>query len=246
VPVPRPAPDRPPLGSRSDWPTSPPADDDWATTSPNGALPQRHRSGAVEPPWRADDLRPPEPPPLHLGPSLPGESDLREPTLHVPDQPQGDLGIGTTYSPATSDLHLGNGVPRSVPPVAADDDDTLLIFQEIRSAWFNHDPAATWNSAMDLGWHAAEQAARPTVGDRTGAGLPRRVPHANLVPGAPPRTEHRSLEVSRDPASIAANTSGYFNGWRRGQQVGGFPLGSRQGPQAGAWEFDRDEDRMLG
>jgi hypothetical protein len=141
-----------------------------------------------------------------------------------------------------------NGVPLSVPPVSADDDDTLLIFAETRSAWFDKNDEATWGSAMDLGWRAAEQASRPTVGDRTDAGLPRRVPHANLVPGAPPRRDDRPLRVVRDAASIAENTNGYFSGWRRGQEVGGYPLGGRQRqqPSGGAWEFHRDEDRLSG
>lgn len=135
-----------------------------------------------------------------------------------------------------------NGVPRSVPPVSADDDDNLLIFAQTRSAWFSGEGNAEWSSRMDAGWRAAEQAAnKPAVGDRTGAGLPRRVPRANLVPGSPP-TPNRPLRVVRDPSSIAAHTSGYFNGWRRGQEVGGvggYPLGNRQ-QSAGAWDFTRD------
>jgi hypothetical protein len=55
------------------------------------------------------------------------------------------------------------------------------------------------------------------------------------------------LRVVRDPATIAAHTSGYFDGWRRGQEVGGYPVGTRQGRRAaGAWEFRRDDDRMSG
>jgi hypothetical protein len=173
---------------------------------------------------------------------------LVEPTL--PEELRDEFG----YSPARSDpppLRLvgigGNGAPRSVPPVSADDDDDLLIFAQTRSAWFDQDPVESWESEMDAGWRAAEQAAQPRVGERTGAGLPRRVPHANLVPGAPPRRDERPLRVVRDPASIAAHTSGYFSGWRRGQEVGGYPLGGRPGRQAaGAWEFHRDEDRLSG
>jgi hypothetical protein len=173
---------------------------------------------------------------------------LVEPTL--PEELRDDLGFGSSY-PEPPPLRLvdppgGSGIPRSAPPVSADDDDTLLIFAQTRSAWFDQEPSgSTWTSAMDIGWHAAEQAAQPTVGDHTGAGLPRRVPHANLVPGAPPKLADRPLRVVRDPASIAAHTSGYFSGWRRGQEVGGFPLGSRQSRRAaGAWEFHRDEDRL--
>src|SRR5690606_4415383 len=139
--------------------------------------------------------------------------------------------------------------PRSAPPVDAEEgDEDLLIFAEARSAWFNGARAAQgqWTSPMDEGWRAAEQAANPSVGDLTRSGLPRRVPHANLVPGSPPSDGHRPLRVVRDPSRIAANTSGYFNGWRKGQEVGGYPLGNRVSSKGGgAWEFSRD-DRLSG
>jgi len=47
-------------------------------------------------------------------------------------------------------------------------------------------PAAqqAWTSPADEGWRAAEVAASPSAGDTTQAGLPRRVPRANLVPGS--------------------------------------------------------------
>lgn len=289
----RPAPDHRPPGSRTSWPTNPPADE-WAAPSYPGAAetgdplgagyagpepaayagngesaaggpygsgrwtPSRDGAGA---PWQEE--RGDQPDRLYsgdplgsAGPPAPAEQPalrLVEPTL--PEELRDDLGYGS--SPPASGagappLRLvepssGGGVPRSVPPVSADDDDNLLIFAQTRSAWFDHDSSAGWNSAMDLGWQAAEQASQPTVGDRTDAGLPRRVPHANLVPGAPPRREERPLRVVRDPASIAAHTSGYFSGWRRGQEVGGFPLGNRPARRAaGAWEFHRDEDRLSG
>src|SRR5690606_7347954 len=82
VPVQRPTLDGPPPGSRNNWPTNPPAND-WAASAspsqggdrqdahPNGSAPS---SGSVTPPWRADDLKPPEPPSLRLvEPTLPDE-----------------------------------------------------------------------------------------------------------------------------------------------------------------------------
>ena len=57
----------------------------------------------------------------------------------------------------------------------------------------------------------------------------------------------RPLRIVRNPSEIAKHTSGYFNGWRRGQQIGGFPLGGRVGRQSvGAWDFSRDDDRDYG
>jgi signal transduction histidine kinase len=43
---------------------------------------------------------------------------------------------------------------------------------------------SAWTSPADEGWRAAEAAAAPAAGDTTQAGLPRRVPRANLVPGS--------------------------------------------------------------
>jgi hypothetical protein len=78
------------------------------------------------------------------------------------------------------------------------------------------------------------------VAAETSAGLPKRVPQANLVPGSPLR-EERPLRIVRDAASIAAHTTGYFRGWRRGQEIGGYAIGGRPGREAaGGWDFSRD------
>jgi hypothetical protein len=263
VPTPRPAPEGPPPGGRENWPTSAPADDDAAPAptspapsgrprpapEPVGATTTRSGSakpGKVTPPWLADDLRPPEPPPLRLvEPSFaPDPSAASEPSS------VSERRAGTDERP-TPPLRLVEPdiSPRSAPPVDVEEgDEDLLIFAEARSAWFNNERAARgeWSSPMDEGWRAAEQAANPAVGELTPSGLPRRVPHANLVPGSPPPDRNRPLRVVRDPSRIAANTSGYFNGWRKGQEVGGYPLGNRVGSKGGgAWEFSRD-DRLSG
>ncbi|MGC4878071.1 transposase [Micromonospora sp. DT43] len=138
------------------------------------------------------------------------------------------------------------------PPVADEGDGDLLIFAQAKSAWFvghtEEESDLDWSTTADTGWQAAEQAARPAVGAETNAGLPKRVPQANLVPGSPLR-EERPLRIVRDAASLAENTTGYFRGWRRGQEIGGFAVGGRPGREAaGGWDFsrdhgDRDDDR---
>jgi hypothetical protein len=132
------------------------------------------------------------------------------------------------------------------------DDDDLLIFAECRSAWFvegtESEEQLEWVTAADTGWEAASQAARPAVGAETSAGLPRRVPQRNLVPGSAaasaevePEVEQRPLRIVRDAASIAAHTGAYFNGYRRGQEVGGFSVGGRPGRESSVgWDFSRD------
>ncbi|MEU7770863.1 transposase [Micromonospora taraxaci] len=147
--------------------------------------------------------------------------------------------------------HRPPPVEHRPPPVADEGDGDLLIFAQAKSAWFvgqAEESDLDWSTTADTGWQAAEQAARPAVGAETNAGLPKRVPQANLVPGSPLR-EERPLRIVRDAASLAENTTGYFRGWRRGQEIGGFAVGGRPGREAaGGWDFsrdhgDRDDDR---
>lgn len=127
-------------------------------------------------------------------------------------------------------------------------DDDLLIFSETNSAWFtasSGDSKPNWDHlSSDEGWRAAEQVAEPTVGPETPAGLPRRVPMANLVPGSVTvGSSGRQPRIVRDPRRIAAHTEGYFRGWRRGQEVGGFAVGHRD---RAAWEFNREQRARQG
>ena len=120
-----------------------------------------------------------------------------------------------------------------------------LIFAQANSVWFNGnaDTPAGWNNLPpDEGWRAAEQLTSPSVGPETTAGLPRRVPQANLVPGSATGPA-RQMRIVRDPKRIAAHTDGYFRGWRRGQEVGGFAVGQRD---RGAWEFNREQRARQG
>jgi len=72
----------------------------------------------------------------------------------------------------------------------------LPIFESVESDWFRRSrlggdvavaptrPAeTTWSSPADEGWRAAEVAYAPVSDGLTAAGLPLRVPKANLVPG---------------------------------------------------------------
>ncbi|GAA3276272.1 hypothetical protein Dvina_04735 [Dactylosporangium vinaceum] len=138
-------------------------------------------------------------------------------------------------------------------------DGDLLIFAAARSAWFTDwdadtpaegageaaRPAVSWENSNDSAWQAAQRAAAPQIGDETSTGLPRRVPQQNLVPGAPvDENPERPLRIVRDAAQIAAHTTGYFRGWRRGQEVGGFSVGGRPGREsAGGWDFSREASR---
>jgi len=96
----------------------------------------------------------------------------------------------------------GNGGPPGVvvPPAASTGEENRLpIFESVESDWFRRGrlgsdwPApvssqaprpAGWSSPADEGWRAAEVAQAPVSSGTTQAGLPKRVPKANLVPGA--------------------------------------------------------------
>ncbi len=91
---------------------------------------------------------------------------------------------------------VGQGV--IVPPaVSAGEENRLPIFESVESDWFRrgrHGAAGSapgetrapggWTSPADKGWRAAQVANAPVSGGMTMAGLPTRVPKANLVPGS--------------------------------------------------------------
>jgi hypothetical protein len=86
-----------------------------------------------------------------------------------------------------------NGV--KVPPASPGEENRLPIFESVESDWFRRgrhtaersapvaSVAASWSSPADAGWRAAEVAQAPVSAGETVAGLPKRVPKANLVPG---------------------------------------------------------------
>ncbi|RKF28275.1 transposase [Micromonospora globbae] len=273
VPAPRPDAESAPPGSRANWPlvNNP---ENPADSSPNNPAAYSYGERGVDaptdpgvgervtPPWLADDL-PQEPPMLRLVEPPPLEDRaLREntgqhlevPPLRLVDGPDpGRTGRPAARSERPAVEHRPPPPVEHRPPPVSDEsgDGDLLIFAQAKSAWFvghNDDVDLDWSTTADSGWQAAEQAARPAVGAETKAGLPKRVPQANLVPGSPLR-EERPLRIVRDAASLAENTTGYFRGWRRGQEIGGFAVGGRPGREAaGGWDFsrdhgDRDDDR---
>ncbi|WP_406081877.1 transposase [Micromonospora sp. NBC_00858] len=277
VPIPRPDQESAAPGSRANWPlvNNP---EDPADSSPNNPAAYSYgggrgidaptdpgrADGRVTPPWLADDLpqEPPmlrlvEPPPLAdralregLNPSA--DPRLETPPLRLVDAEQAARNSRPAARAERAPEHRpAPPVEHRPPPVADEGDGDLLIFAQAKSAWFVGQPEESdldWSTKADTGWQAAEQAARPAVGAETTAGLPKRVPQANLVPGSPLR-EERPLRIVRDAASLAENTTGYFRGWRRGQEIGGFAVGGRPGREAaGGWDFsrdhgDRDDDR---
>ncbi|WP_170223113.1 sensor histidine kinase [Nonomuraea turkmeniaca] len=112
------------------------------------------------------------------------------PKRPVPTEPPrgGWNGGGDTMPPQrpgfefTDGEHGATGPMPPAPPASAGDD-YLPIFAAVESAWFGRDKS--WSSSKaDEGWSAAEAVVEPVRGESTAAGLPKRVPKANLVPGS--------------------------------------------------------------
>ena len=244
MPAQRSTQEAPEPGSRANWPLM--NTDDAGAPAPAAAVSGPPADGRVRPPWQ--DM-PKEPPALRLVESqLSGLANIPADVTAITEPPPlrlVDDRLGRNGRAAARRTTLTALDRSTTPPVPAEGDGDLLIFAAARSAWFTgHDEEAStnldWTNPSDTGWRAAEKAATPSVAAETSAGLPKRVPQANLVPGSPLR-EERPLRIVRDAASIAAHTTGYFRGWRRGQEIGGYAIGGRPGREAaGGWDFSRD------
>jgi signal transduction histidine kinase len=132
----------------------------------------------------------------------------------------------------------------------------LPIFDSVESDWFRRGgppisrvtgpmKAATgsWSSPADDGFRAAQAAASPTVGDVTTAGLPKRVPSANLVPGKVGRDQTSSAGGPR-PATPVGRTAEEV---RRAadearSRMSGLQRGGRQGRAAAPQNVETNDN----
>jgi signal transduction histidine kinase len=122
-----------------------------------------------------------------------------------------------------------------VPPAEHATEYRLPIFEAVESDWFRRgrssvgwapgeDSAGTveeqparsgWSSPADEGWQAAAAVSSPSSSGVTSAGLPKRVPQANLVPGT------AGAETAEPaPARSAAVTRDRFSSFQRGIKEG--------------------------
>jgi signal transduction histidine kinase len=155
--------------------------------------------------------------------------------------------------PSSSGAGAGRGGQVIVPPAAgAGEAGRLPIFEAVESDWFSRsgqpapahaggdqtplgrreEPAApvNWTSPADAGWRAAAAAKDPVVGGPTPAGLPKRIPQANLVPG----TAAAGLPPLRPQARSADAVKERFASFQRGARAGHAAAHRRRrGPPAG-------------
>jgi len=90
-----------------------------------------------------------------------------------------------------------------------------------------------WRSAADEGWRAAEALKSPSAAGLTPAGLPRRVPQANLVPGG---VAEPSGADQPEPVRSASATRQLMASFQRGSRAGRSALRGNRAPGTGSEE----------
>jgi len=162
------------------------------------------------------------------------------PVLGAPPGASATAEADQELAPAPGDaalLSLASALSPDVimPPVPGTAEESRLpIFESVESDWFRRSrhgverpatetpvetdaapaPAETWSSPADEGWQAAEVAQAPVAGGTTAAGLPLRVPKANLVPGTVSSTATAPSPPA--PARSAARAQERLASFQRG------------------------------
>ena len=183
-----------------------------------------------------------------LGPSAPasgggsafggdgfGDGDFATTRMPALGGDGGSVGTGGPV-PSTSPAGIGgsDGSQVTIPPtVNAATDQRLPIFDSLESDWFRRSgkplssaaaPAAgqTWNSPADEGYRAARIVASPEASETTTAGLPKRVPRANLVPGSVGGggEETEAAPPARSAETIRNRMSSFQRGVREARAAG--------------------------
>ncbi len=147
---------------------------------------------------------------------------------HSLDQPVNDLAAPSFGTDAGQAAQHGVIVP---PAVSMGEENRLPIFESVESDWFRRGRhgadrsaragsgavTADWTSPADAGWEAAEVAHAPVSGGVTVAGLPKRVPRANLVPGGVGGTALAPPAQARSASQTRERLASFQRGVREGR-----------------------------
>jgi signal transduction histidine kinase len=243
--------------SSGEWfaPTSPlarstddqPGSEDW----PTGPVVPANAKDTSQP---ADSSRLPGQPPADARPPLavawaseqPADSRPLHPVLGAPVAELRPVS-GTFRTQNAPGGSAANEV--IVPPaVSLREENRLPIFEAVESDWFRRgrpsvdwrddgddvdgvsegDVPSIWASVVDDGWRAAEAAVMPTSGGVTLAGLPRRVPQANLIPGTASDAPTIPAPI-RSPAATRERFASLQRGMREGRAASGIDTGAGTG-----------------
>jgi len=167
-----------------------------------------------------------------------------------PPSPIGSQNIHGSDGPSAANSASQGGAAQSGPAqgdadgqvtVPPGQEQRLPIFDSLESDWFRRSgqtltttpraqgtPAGqqagqgSWTSPADEGWRAAQVVASPAAGETTQAGLPRRVPRANLVPGSvgsggQPADEAEAEAPIRSPDAARSRMASFQRGVREGR-----------------------------
>jgi hypothetical protein len=152
---------------------------------------------------------------------------------------------GQLSSPGSSPSRSPSGVV--IPPTGEPEEQNRLpIFEAVESDWFRRvrrvvstpgqsqesgngggvsvssvgSTSGSWASPADEGWQAAQVVHAPASAGMTSAGLPKRVPKANLVPGTAAAPAVGQAAKAAASVRSAAATRDRFSSYQRGVQRG--------------------------
>jgi signal transduction histidine kinase len=138
-------------------------------------------------------------------------------------------GVGNGSGYAGNGLNGGGTDSVTIPPAAsASREQRLPIFDSLESDWFRRSGKTmssgsadkpvtqTWSSPADEGWRAASVVASPNAGETTTAGLPKRVPRANLVPGSVGSNAGSEGGAAAAPSRSADDVRSRMSSFQRG------------------------------
>jgi len=232
---------------------------DSAMATPLGTLPRRSD---------ADGHVPAAPAPASAEARLPRSAGVPTPAMPVPAAPVRRPAAGAPAAAAPADPEPRTAAT-TIDGIASV---RLPIYDAVESDWFHRSgrtfgvgsqaPASLWTSPADEGFRVAQATTSPVVGDTTAAGLPRRVPSANLVPGSissraqgrqagqstgpQPATPQPAHEQPQQPIWADRVQPGSAPPGRSAEQVRSrltdLQRGAREGRAAAPWNFGVDEN----
>ncbi|MER6942611.1 nitrate- and nitrite sensing domain-containing protein [Nonomuraea sp. NPDC000554] len=205
---------------------------------PSGSYPSQPTSQSPQSPPRPPGASYPSTERTGSFPSFPSNDFSRGPFQAPPPAP-----ASSPYN--TNEVRRPDPHPSvEVSPMDAEQEEYLPIFASVESAWFRRpqgeqgsdsshrdeqDSAQAvrsgeeaWRTAADAGWQAAAAASDPSLGGTTAAGLPKRTPKANLVPGtasqpAPQQQQRQDPTPPVSPDRMRRRMASYQQGVRRGR-----------------------------
>jgi len=177
-------------------------------------------AGSADGAWQASQVDPLATvgPPATARPSSPGSpASGRTGTSQLASAPFEDAApLNPETSSAGGEVIVPSAETRRLP-----------IFDLVEASWFSGSrevPGSSgvtatagrgWSSPADEGWRAAETVDAPISGAPTTAGLPKRLPKANLVPGSIPSPQ--PVVPNRSPAAARDRLAGFQRGVSEGR-----------------------------